>query len=190
LERQLHREFGRLRASKLPRLTSIRRWGARGLPDLDKTSVAKLRALSGSAFLGLALLLVGPLPSPAAIVQAPSSGKPAHSPNRSYRRPSLDDRVKTLARNLNLNKAQQTAVKKILEDRQQEVLRLRTDPLLSGADRIARFRALQTETVEEIRSVLNEEQKKKYDPLAPRKIPPGSHAKSVEEWIDSTTPKK
>lgn len=176
--------------SILQRLTSIRRWRARGLPDLDKTTATKLRVYSGRAFLGLALLLTASLPSPAAIAQTPDAGKPAHHPDHSYRRPGLDDRVKILAKNLDLNKAQQTAVKKILEDRQQEVMRLRTDPSLSGADRIARFRALQTETVEGIRSVLNEEQKKKYDPLAPRKIPPGSHEKSVEDWIDSTTPRK
>jgi hypothetical protein len=146
----------------------------------------------GRAFLGLALALTALLQGTTAIAQASTVASPEHRTSRSNRnrRPTLDERIKTLAKNLDLSQAQQLAVKEILEERRQEILQLRVDPSLTGADRIARFRALQTETVEEIRSVLNEEQKKKYDPLAPRKIPPGSHERSVEDWIDSTTPRK
>jgi len=93
------------------------------------------------------------------------------------------------AKNLDLTEAQQTAVKKILEQRQQEALRIRNDSSVSGSVRIERFRALQDNTVERIRAVLNEEQKKKYDPLAVRRRQPASDQRSVEDWLKVTTPK-
>jgi hypothetical protein len=94
-----------------------------------------------------------------------------------------------LARSLELNEAQQAAVKRILEQRQQETLRIRLDSSISGSTRIERFRALQDNTVERIRSVLNEEQKKKYDPLAVRRVAPAPDQKSVEDWLKVTNPK-
>jgi hypothetical protein len=93
-----------------------------------------------------------------------------------------------LAKNLDLNESQQVAVKKILEQRQQETLRLRRDPSISGSTRIEQFRALQDNTVQRIRAVLNEEQKKKYDPLAVRRIQPAPEQRSVEDWLKVTTP--
>jgi len=93
-----------------------------------------------------------------------------------------------LARSLDLNEAQRAAVKKILEQRQQETLRIRQDPSISGGARIERFRALQDNTVERIRAVLNEEQKKKYDPLAVRGMQPAPQQRSVEDWLKVTTP--
>jgi hypothetical protein len=94
-----------------------------------------------------------------------------------------------LAKSLDLNEAQQAAVKKILEQRQQETLRIRMDSSISGATRVERFRALQDSTVERIRAGLNGEQKKKYDPLAVRRVTPAADQKSVEDWLKITTPK-
>ncbi len=79
-------------------------------------------------------------------------------------------------------------MKKILEQRQAEILRLRTDTSISGSERIDRLHLLQDQTVNKIRSVLDDEQKKKYDPLAVRKVPPSSDQKSVEDWLKETTP--
>jgi hypothetical protein len=93
-----------------------------------------------------------------------------------------------LAKSLDLNESQQTAVKKILERRQQETLRIRTDPTITGSTRMEQFRMLQDHTAEQIRAVLTEEQKKKYDPFAVRKIPQ-SQERSVEDWLKVTTPK-
>jgi len=104
------------------------------------------------------------------------------------RRAVIDDRVKALAASLNLNDRQQAAVKKILEQRQMEILRLRQDTSISGSERIDRLRLLQDQTVERIRSVLNDEQKEKYNPLAIRKLPPPSDQKTVEDWLKVTTP--
>jgi hypothetical protein len=103
-------------------------------------------------------------------------------------RVTLDDHVKALAKSLDLNEAQQAAVKNILEQRQREILRLRQDSSISGSDRIGRLRALQDQTVERIRSVLNDEQKKKYNPLAVRQVPAAPDQKSIEDWMKATSP--
>jgi hypothetical protein len=118
---------------------------------------------------------------PALLLSAPAVAQRGH-------RPTIDDRVKVFARNLDLNEEQQAAVKKILEQRQQETLRIRQDASISGGARIERFRALQDHTVERIRAVLNEDQKKKYDPLAVRRATPAPDQKSVEDWLKITTP--
>jgi hypothetical protein len=119
----------------------------------------------------------------------PAPAQPTRPVTRSVRhRVTLDDHVKALAKSLDLNEAQQAAIKKILEQLQREILRLRQDSSISGGDRIGRFRALQDQTVERIRSVLNDEQKKKYNPLAVRQVPQASDQKSVEDWMKATTP--
>jgi pyruvate/2-oxoglutarate dehydrogenase complex dihydrolipoamide acyltransferase (E2) component len=123
--------------------------------------------------------------TPATPAAPATPAQPAHP---AHRRPNLDDRVKALATALALNDAQQAAVKKILEQRQMEILRLRRDGSIPGSVRIERLRALQDQTVQRIRLVLNDEQKKKYDPLAVRQTGPAQGQKSVEDWLKVTTP--
>jgi Spy/CpxP family protein refolding chaperone len=160
------------------------------VPRYNKKFVASLRKCCSRAFLSLALvspILVSGAP---AVAQVDSSASPARQTHRGHRGTSIiDDRVKVLAKNLDLNESQQSAVKRILEQRQQETLRLRLDPSISGDARIDRFRAIQDNTVQRIRAVLTEEQRKKYDPLAVRRIPPAPQQPSVEDWLKATTPK-
>jgi hypothetical protein len=110
-------------------------------------------------------------------------------PHQSHSRATLEHQVKVLARNLNLDQAQQDAVLKILQARKEEALRIRRDTSISGGARIDQFRGLQDSTVLQIRAVLNDDQKKQYDPLAVRKIGPAADQKSVEDWLELTTPK-
>ena len=132
------------------------------------------------------LLLAVVMPTVTSFAQA-KAGEVA-SPHVARKRPIVDDRVKVLAKNLDLNESQQTAVKKILERRQQETLRIQRDSTLAGSARIEQFRMLQDRTAEQIRAVLNEEQRKKYDPFAARRIPQ-TEGRSVEDWLKATTPK-
>jgi predicted TIM-barrel enzyme len=158
------------------------------LLSFNKTTRAVWRARVRSAswiaspFLCLALLAA------AGVAQKPDSTGPVHQTHAVRRRARLEDRVKVLAESLHLDDAQQVAVTKILEERQQETLRIRRDASISGSDRMAQFRAIQDRTVVRIRSVLNEEQKKKYDPLAVRRVEPAPEQRSVEDWIKATTP--
>ena len=114
--------------------------------------------------------------------------RPAPRQHHTAARQSLDERVRLFARNYDLNESQQAEVKKILEQRQQETLQIRADPSINGDARIERFRALQVTTVERIRAVLTEEQRKKYNPLAPQQIPKAEGQRSVEDWLKLTTP--
>ncbi|HYL13136.1 MAG TPA: hypothetical protein VEV41_08875 [Terriglobales bacterium] len=77
-------------------------------------------------------------------------------------------------------------MKKILEQLQQATLGIWRGS--SGSDRISRFRALQVRTVAQIRAVLNDEQKEKYNPLWQRPPQQTSPQPSVEDWIKATTP--
>jgi hypothetical protein len=113
---------------------------------------------------------------------AESESEAQHSPMRG----NVDGRVARLTNALQLDQAQQSAVKKILEQRRQEFWRIRRNPSLSGSERIERVRALQQNTVEQIRGVLNDEQKTKYDPLAVRHLKPVPGQPSVEDWLSAT----
>ena len=129
----------------------------------------------------------------ASSVSSPSASSPTRvAPRRTtatrYKRQSMDDRIAVMSKNLALTENQRSAVKRILLWRQQEMLRIRNSDA-SGGIRIGQVRTLQDQTVERIRSVLNDEQKKKYDPLAVRNAPtPDTPQRSLEDWIKATTP--
>jgi len=140
------------------------------------TTVADLRSSATR-------LTAGQTPDPA----SNSAKTQTTAPPRSTRS-SIDDRVKGLAKNLGLSEAQEAQVKTILEQRRQQMLQIRHNTSISGSSRIDQFRALQDETIERIRAVLNDEQKKKYDPLAARKLQQQQPAPSVEDWLEATRP--
>ena len=101
-----------------------------------------------------------------------------------------DDQVKRFAESMGLSETQQSEVKKILEFQQLESRRIRLDGSLSGAERINRLRILQDSTVAWIRAVLNDEQKKKYDPFAVRQAQKSSPQPSVEDWMKAAPKQK
>jgi Spy/CpxP family protein refolding chaperone len=158
------------------------------LPNCNKKTATQLETRSSTAFLNLALLLPIIFVALCSVAQVVDTPRPTQQPHHAHRRPTLADRVKAIAKSLDLSEPQQAAVTKILEQRQQETLRIRQNTSISGSARIDQFRALQDNTVERIRAVLNEEQKKKYDPLAVRRIEPAPEQKSVEDWLKVTTP--
>jgi hypothetical protein len=119
--------------------------------------------------------------------QENGNATPKLETHRRYSKPSLDARVSRFASGLDLTEAQRFAVKKILQQQRQEILKIRNDPSTTGSAGIDRLRALQDRTIERIRAVLNEEQKKKYDPLAVRRIPQTPQP-SVEDWLKAITP--
>jgi hypothetical protein len=97
----------------------------------------------------------------------------------------VDERVKSFSENLNLDPTQQAGVKAVLERQQREARQIQFDQSLSGTERIGRFRALQQDTVSRIRALLNEDQKKKYDPLNHGTAATASQP-SVEDWLKAT----
>lgn len=145
-------------------------------------------SLEKNVFFGclrLSLLAGGVLLAHLAVGQAPGVASPQRHTQSVYRRRSLDERVKSFAETLNLDPAQQAGVKAVLERQQREARQIQFDQSLLGAERIGRFRALQQDTVSRIRALLNEEQRKKYDPLNHATTTTTSQP-SVEDWLKAT----
>lgn len=148
---------------------------------------------SGKTLLLVALgLLVGVLLSVLAVGQTSGTVDTKPETRTPFRRRAvtIDDQVKRFAESLDLSETQQSEVKKILEFRLQQIRRIRRDESLSGAERISRFRGLQDSTVARIRAVLNDDQKKKYDPLAVRQAQKDSPPASVEDWMKAAAKQK
>lgn len=137
---------------------------------------------------GLALLFAVGAANVPVLAQTAGAAAPATDAARSRSRGNIDEQVERLTKALDLSQTQQSSVKSILEQRLQRLGQIRHDPALSGTAKIDRFRALQERTVEQIRAVLNDEQKKKYDPLAARKVQPAPEQRSVDDWMKATTP--
>lgn len=167
----------------------MRVWRILALPSCNRIGGASWRNRSKLAGLCVVASLSTSLLAYPLVAQANgAAAPPAQHAHPTHRRANLDDRVKTLAAALKLDEAQQVAVKKIVEQWQQETLQLRRDTSIAGSVRIERLRAIQDKTVERIRTVLTDEQKKKYDPLAVRRVAPAPEQKSVEDWLKVTSP--
>lgn len=159
----------------------------RRCPDLTPWRLDEVRHSFGNACLLLALGLSLLVPIAPAVGQAPPPANlQSHGPRRRTG-PAIDDHVRVLAKNLNMSEPQQAAVKTILAQRRQQMVHLMRDPSLSGATRYDQLRALQDTTVERIRAVLTDEQRKSYNPLQARAMQQPLD-RSVEDWLKVTTP--
>lgn len=114
---------------------------------------------------------------------------PHHQPQRQHKRPSIDDRVKSLAELLDLNERQQTELKRVLWSRHDQVIKILRTQSLSPVDRVNQFRAINDNTVERITALLNEEQKEKYNPPRQQEAPGISPKASLEDWLKVTRQK-
>lgn len=115
-----------------------------------------------------------------------NAAQPAHRSSPRYKRQSLDERVEHLARYLDLNEDQRSALKKILLENQQEIFKMRHAPSSAEGLQMDRFRAIEDKTVEKIRATLTDEQRKKYQPLGVRNPAPASQNVSVDDWLQVT----
>jgi hypothetical protein len=93
-----------------------------------------------------------------------------------------------LARYLDLDESQRSALKHVLEQRQLELLQMRRTPSSDRTSQIDRFQEIECKTVERIRATLNEEQRKKYDPLGVRNPTPAIQEQTVAEWLKVNAP--
>ena len=100
-----------------------------------------------------------------------------------YRKYNLDERVKQLAKNLDLDEQQQAGVKAALENQQLQARKIQFDQSLSGLERISLFRNLQEDTVLQIRALLNDEQREKYDPINHSTDQTNFSQPYIDEWL-------
>jgi len=157
------------------------------------TSIARSKNGLGKILMLVALGLPAWVPLAGVQADGQTSGsvetKPQTQTPGKRRTLTLDDQVKRFAEPMDLSETQQSEVKKILQFQQVQTRRIRLDGSLSGAERISRLRILQDNAVTWIRAVLNDEQKKKYDPLAVRQAQ-SSPQRSVEDWMKGAAKQK
>jgi hypothetical protein len=149
---------------------------------------ARLRA----GLLALALAVQGGLPAqvraaPAAAAAGAAQAGRGRAGTPHARRSGVEARVELLTRALGLDPGQQVATRKVLEDQQRQVLGIWNGGPVSAADRIAATRQVSLHTADRIRALLNEEQRKRYDP--PPRGDPGKTVESanVEDWTGGVT---
>jgi hypothetical protein len=118
---------------------------------------------------------------PSDMAAAPSSGKPVRGSGQVRVGGSLQHRAGVLAKALQLDARQRTELIAILERQRQAVGKIWSDPSLLPAERTPATRALQERTANEIRAILSEEQKKRYNPPKPQGVEPPSP--DVEGWM-------
>jgi len=121
-----------------------------------------------SAILGITVLLVASLGTAVGQdtqEQPSSSGRAGHHMGRHHGMPNADDQLKHLTGKLNLSDDQQAKLKPILEDQHKQMQQIWSDNSLSRQDRFNRMRELRESTDTQIKSVLNEDQQKKFDEM-------------------------
>lgn len=82
--------------------------------------------------------------------------------------PSVEDQLKDLTAKLNLSDDQQSKIKSVLEDQQQQMQAEKTDNSLSREDRLSNVRRIRHTANSKIRDLLNDEQKVKFDQMQKR----------------------
>ena len=121
--------------------------------------------------------------------QETNAAQPVHRVGPRYKHHSLDERVEHLARYLDLNEGQRSALKNILLENQQEILKMRRAPSQAEGLQMDRLRAVEDKTAGRIRAMLTGEQRKKYDPLGVRSSNSAAQNVSVEDWLKQTRPR-
>jgi hypothetical protein len=87
--------------------------------------------------------------------------------------PTIDDQVKALAQELNLDAQQQTKVRTILEDQRTQAMAVIGDSGAPREEKVQKIRAIREETISKVRNLLNDDQKKKLDQMLQEPPEPG-----------------
>jgi hypothetical protein len=136
--------------------------------------------LSGIAFVLTAMLFVGPGAAGADEV-TPHTAAAVAKPRMS----GIDGEVLRLARGLNLDTAQQSAVRSALVARALGTQRVWNNQAMSAADRIAATHTIDRLTIDRIRAVLSDQQRQLYYPPLPKGgTSAASDGRSVEDWMN------
>jgi hypothetical protein len=155
---------------------------------MNRRSLAsKLLTRAGSAVLCLCLLVAWGGASAQELRGEAGVEKSNAKPHAQRHAPknSLEDRVKLLTKELDLDAKQQAELRKLLEGQRDQVKKVWDDTSLPAANRVGATQAISDRTGDAIRSMLNEEQKKKYNSAKPpRDATEGSPRPDVEYWMN------
>jgi Spy/CpxP family protein refolding chaperone len=103
-----------------------------------------------------------------------------HAPPR-----ALGDRVQLMAKELDLDPAQQAQLKTILQAQRAEVASVWSDASVPAAVRVGATRVIAERTADKIRAMLNDEQRRKYIKARPHDAPVGAPGGDVQKWMNS-----
>ena len=127
----------------------------------------------------------------AAGATAANSAAPAASawpaPAMRQHKPALDQRIALMTAELGLDERQQAQLREILNNQRLQIMKLWNDTSIPPASRVGATRVISTQTGDQIRAMLTDEQKAKYN--QPRKAHDAAadpKARSVEDWIKAT----
>ena len=126
----------------------------------------------------------------AAAIAPPSGTGSAAAPPRTARSPTvspLDRRIALLARELDLDAIQQLKVKAVLESQREQVARVWQDESAPGALRVKRTQLISERTEDGIRSLLTDEQKKKYFKPRTADVAVGGTPADLASWMDAVS---
>jgi hypothetical protein len=130
--------------------------------------------------------------APAAFAEEPAPHIVAPEQTKTPRdqRPDLDNRARRLAKALELTEAQQAQLAQVLASRREQIRKLWRDQKVPPEHRIGAMRAINEQTEDQIRALLNDEQKKKYASSPPRDPARTSQQPNVDYWPNATKPMK
>lgn len=137
--------------------------------------------------LALACVLAGTALVRAADAGAAEPGAPPRVTD-SPRKPPARDPAAAFAKRLDLDAKQQAQVRRLLAIRQAQIRKVWSDPSIDGDDRVGAVKAINVKTIEQIRSLLTEEQKQKYFQPRPVGSPATEPGSSVEDWLHALRP--
>lgn len=146
-----------------------------------------------AALLALACVLAGTAPARAAdagAADAGAAGPDTAAPAAQARRQlPARDTAGTFAKRLDLDATQEAQVRRLLAIEQAQIRKVWSDPSIAGDDRVGAVKAIKAKTIEQIRSLLTEEQKQKYFQPKPAGSRPEDPGRSVQDWMHAMTPR-
>lgn len=90
-----------------------------------------------------------------------------------------------LSKALGLDASQLSGLRKVLEAQREQVSRVWSDTSVPAAYRVSATQTISDKTADQIRALLNEEQKKRYNPpKPPHEATRGSTRPSLEAWMN------
>ena len=164
------------------------------IPDGARTSGFKWTLLTAvvccciAALPGKAADAVATTTAPPAIAATPPPAATAQQHQPIRKQPVLDQRIALMSAELALDERQQAELRRILINQRMQVMRLWNDTSVPAASRVGATRVISEQTGNQIRAMLNEEQKAKYNqPRKPRDATADPGARSVEDWMSATS---
>ena len=121
--------------------------------------IALSSLLAAGLTLGSAAAFAQDAPAPDASAQ-PGGGGGGRGMGRMQMTP--DEQVARMTKRYNLSADQQTQIKPILANQQQQMMALRGDTSLSREDRMAKMKGIRDDSNTKIQAILNDSQKAKY----------------------------